>query len=60
MNKRIRKKKEKYSLQEYSFEFDSKYLYKNRKKIVNELWKLCQKREIKISINYKRRDNYGI
>lgn len=59
MNKRIRKKKEKYSLQEYSFEFDSKYLYKNRKKIVNELWKLCQKREIKISINYKRRNNYG-
>ena len=55
VNKRIRKKKEKKSIIEYSFELVPDYPRKRRKKIVNEIWRDYHKNAIKIMIDYKRR-----
>lgn len=55
MNKRIRKKKEKQSLMEASFEIVSGCQYKKRKQVVNELWKEYNKAGVRIIIEYKRK-----
>ena len=54
MNKRIRKKKEKESLMEYSFELVPVYPFKKRKKIINEEWKIYHDAGYKLKIGYKR------
>lgn len=54
MNRRIRKKKEKQSLMEYSFELVSEYPFKKRKKIINEQWKMFHDNNLSIKIGYKR------
>ncbi len=56
MNRRIRKKKEKKSLMEYSYEIVSpEYPYKKRKQAINDQWKLFHKAGYQIKIGYKRR-----
>lgn len=54
MNKRIKKKKEKQSIMEYSFELVPEYPFKKRKKIVNKQWKMYHDGNIPIKIGYKR------
>lgn len=54
MNKRIRKKKEKQSLMEYSFELAPSYPFKKRKKIINKQWKIYNDAGCKLNIGYKR------
>ena len=54
MNKRIRKKKEKQSLMENSFELVSDYPYRKRKRIVNRQWKMYHDAGFKLEIGHKR------
>ena len=54
MNKRIRKKKEKRVLMEYSFALVPVYPFKKRKQIVNEQWKMYHNAGYKMNIGYKR------
>lgn len=54
MNKRIRKKKEKQSLMEYSLELVPEYPFKTRKQIVNKQWKMYHDAGYKLKIGYKR------
>ena len=55
MNARIRKKKEKQSIMECSFEIAPGYPYKKRKQVVNKSWKMYHDAEFKILIGYKRK-----
>lgn len=55
MNKRIRKKKEKQSLMEYSFETVPEYPFKKRKRIIDKQWKEYRESG-KIKIGYKRKN----
>lgn len=55
MNRRIRKKKEKQSLMEGSFELVPEYPYKKRKRIVDREWKQYHDAGIGIVIGYKRK-----
>lgn len=59
MNKRIRKKEEKKSLMESSFELVPEYPFRKRKRIVNKLWKMYHEGDTtdKIIIGYKRRNS---
>lgn len=54
MNFRIRKKKEKQSLMEYSFGIAINFPYKRRKQIINKQWKSYHEAGDKIIIGYKR------
>ena len=54
MNKRITKKKEKQSLMVYSFEFIPCHSCKERKKLINQLWKMYHDAGYKISVGYKK------
>lgn len=54
MNRRIRKKKEKQSIMEYSFETVPNFPYKKRKRIVDKQWAAYHNAE-GIIIGYKRR-----
>ena len=54
MNKRITKKKEKQSLMAYSFELIPCYSFKERKKLINQLWKMYHDAGYKMSIGYKK------
>lgn len=54
MNARIRKKKEKQSLMEYSFETVIDFPYKRRKCIVNKQWKDYHDSGYRIVTGYKR------
>lgn len=54
MNKRIRKKKEKQSLMENSFELVPDYPYRKRKRIVNRQWKMYHDAGFKLEIGHKR------
>ena len=56
LNRRIRKKKEKQSLMEGSFELVPIYPYKRRKRIVNQQWKMYHEAGFKILIGYKRKE----
>lgn len=55
MNSRIRKKKEKQSLMEYSFETVVDFPYKRRKRIINKQWKAYHMNGYRILIGYKRK-----
>lgn len=55
MNKRIKKKKEKQSIMEHSFQLVPVYPMKRRRKIVNRIWQMYTKEGLKISIGYKER-----
>ena len=55
MNRRIRKKKEKKSLMEYSFEIVPDYPFKKRKRNIDKEWKSYHDSGIKIKIGYKRK-----
>lgn len=55
MNRRIKKKKEKQSLMEGSFELVPEYPYKKRKRIVDKEWKQYHDAGIDIVIGYKRK-----
>ena len=55
MNYRVRKKKEKQSLMEYSFEIVPDFPYKRRKRIINKQWKAYHIGGFKILIGYKRK-----
>lgn len=55
MNFRIRKKKEKQSLMEYSFETVIDFPYKRRKQIINKQWRSYHEAGDKIIIGYKRK-----
>lgn len=55
MNRRIRKKKEKQSLMEYSFELVADFPYKKRKQIIGKQWKAYHENGLKILIGYRRR-----
>ena len=55
MNKRIRKKKEKQSILEHSFEIIPEYPFKERKKAVDKIWQISNIIKTPIKIGYKRR-----
>lgn len=55
MNRRIRKKKEKQSIMEYSYEIAPNIPYKLRKKSVDKQWKMYHDSDNKIIIGYKRK-----
>lgn len=55
MNYRLRKKKEKQSLMEYSFETAVDFPYKRRKRIIDKQWKAYHMDGFKILIGYKRK-----
>lgn len=55
MNSRIRKKMEKQSLMEYSFEIVIDFPYNKRKRVINKLWKIYHENGFKIIIGYKRK-----
>lgn len=55
MNRRIRKKKEKQSLMEYSFEIIKDFSYKKRKRIVDRIWKNYSEANFKILVGYKKK-----
>lgn len=55
MNRRIRKKKEKQSLMEGSFELVPEYPYRKRKRIINREWKEYHEAGLHIIIGYKRK-----
>ena len=55
MNRRIRKKKEKQSIMEYSFEIVPNYPMKRRRKIVNKIWQMYTGAGKKLEIGYKRK-----
>ena len=55
INKRIKKKKEKQSLMEYSFELVPEYPIKKRKQVVNNQWNMYHAAGYKLKIGYKRK-----
>lgn len=55
MNRRIRKKKEKQSIMEYSYEVAPDIPYKLREKSVNKQWNMYHDSGDKIIIGYKRK-----
>lgn len=58
MNRRIRKKKEKLSILNNSYEIAPEYKKKSRKRCVNKIWNMYHKAGIKILIGYKYKGEY--